>query len=1671
MKKPMSTILVCLMMAILLIPFFSIYSVQGTAVAAPPLGDSLKLIVKNDGSTGNHYLYRSFSNSSYTFQTGDYLEYDVSIDQRVAGIGGLDILTTTSQNLRDSGLTDQNGLSGHTAADLSAYAYKSVYHRKLAIPSSLTGKTVAKWFAAGEADNPLYVYAARYDNISITDGSGTVRKVVYRNAADANLNTVELNAYTSSSSLAKVVDNLDKENIGTALRLAVTNDGTVNNHYLYRSFSNQAYTFQTGDYIEYDTQLENYSAGLGGIDVTTTDSFNFRDVVWTDQNGIYGHPTSDISSLAYKDWYHRKLAVPASMIGKVAAKWMAAGENDDPNNVGIAYYDNIVVTDGNGNVKKVIFKEASDATLNTVELSAYTSASAMTTMIPTALYGIPQASSSYITGDPWLQVGGPKNVEDGSLTGYWHSRAASPNWVEIDLQGIYNIKRWAVWHSSSFNDLPAYNTRDFKLQTSLDGVTYTDAAIVTGNTAGITDLDVNVNARYVRLYITKGTQDGYDGFVRIREFEVFSSSEASISMNKPVTASSFQLGVEPANAVDGSYNYWQSNAPSPNWLRVDLGKVYKVKRWVVWNASVRGDPAAYNTRAYKLQVSSDGVNFTDVDTVTGNTAAVTDRNIEAVGRYFRLYITEGTQPGSDGFVRLVDLGLYGDLYGKDTPVTSKKIVTASSTDAGTLPSSAVDDNLSTGWRSSGTGTQSLTVDLGQKHTLDRWVVKHAGANWGNDLNNTKDFKLQVSNDGTTFTDVDTVSGNTEKATDRGFASVVGRYVRLNITQGTQTGGDGKARIQEFRVYGSPISDVPNPGVITTLYPTDDIVIASYNVTAAPYNADSTGVNDATLAIQKALDDCYATGGGVVFMPAGKYKITDSLSIPAHVTLRGDWQDPDAGTNYGTVIMANVPSSTLELPGLIRIGGSGGLKGVTIYYPNQSAASPVSYPYTIELPGRAYHVEDYMHQTVQNVTLLNSYRGISAYRSNTTAYLSVGEEYYFNNVKGTVLKQAMRLYNSADVGKVVNVKFNNSYWADAPAGFNPQSRTALDTFTRAQGKGLEIGDIEISEFYNISLHDYQIGVHVVNGSRTAGSGTFFGLDVQNSNVALKVDYLASPQVGFVFSNSTFKANQGTNPVAVQLNNNIPAPFIFNNSTIGGGAATALQLTTSSFVSLNNCTFDNWTGIYAITANNGSLTVEGSTFTPTLTSSKKAVNLSGSLSSAALLGNTFTGSSTFFYDNSSAGDVKVQHTGYTFAQHGVTGHTFKTSLPKPPNTNIYNVKTAYGAKGDAVTDDTAAIQNALNAAGTAGGGTVFLPAGQYKINTHLTVPANVELRGVEDVPHKGDAMGSVLSAYEGRRTATPDSDTAFITLSGTNSGVRGLTFYYPEQTNSISPSGTFMTYPWAIRGNASGVYAINLNFVNAYKGIDFGYTTGSADNHYISNVKGSSFKNAIAIGNSSEGWVEDTLFNAGYAVRTTLPNRIREEYVFDFIFPFTWSEQTGYLIGKTDNEHMLNNFIFGANTSYKYVAQGGSGGNVTAINNSADGAFNYIVVDATGTTGLNVVNSQTSTYFANSRHIQMNGGTAKFFNFTSAKVFYDNPGITVTGGNSVFQGIYYPGQNVITGGTTQWNSVWFQNPGGTGAQLTVSPGVTGSSISGSAGKDVLNIVNNAGSGMVLSNNIKY
>ncbi|GCE14027.1 hypothetical protein KTT_38860 [Tengunoibacter tsumagoiensis] len=854
----------------------------------------------------------------------------------------------------------------------------------------------------------------------------------------------------------------------------------------------------------------------------------------------------------------------------------------------------------------------------------------------------------------------------------------------------------------------------------------------------------------------------------------------------------------------------------------------------------------------------------------------------------------------------------------------------------------------------------------------------------------------------------------------------------------------------------------NAHIVRPLYSTGDIVVADYDATSAPYFADPGGSADATAAIQTALNDCSDGGGGTVWLAAGQYKVTGSIIIPPHCTLRGDWRNPDAGSgSYGTVILANVASGSETDPGLFRISGSAGVNGLTIYYPNQSIANPTPYPYTIEILGRLLNEDGYMLGSVKHITLLNSYRGISA------GARATHEMHTIDTVKGTVLVVGMYLQDSADVDETENVTLNNNYWASIDASVSNQrpARSDLDAWTRANGTGLKMGGLEWDRFANLSFSDYQIGIDIVQQSRMTLSVSMFGISVFNSNIALRIDgnYL-NPNQGIQIANSTLQANQGTHPIAVQVGDTSNSSILFNGVTIGGGAETAVQLTGQDLLEFQNCTFDNWSGPYAITASRGSVVVQGSSFSPTLSGGKKGLNLQSGLSSASLLGNSYTGGS--LYDNSSSATVAVQDSGFSFVNSGISSYTFALQ-PHPDSNNFYDVESSpYNAHGDGSTDDTGSIQNALNDAGNAGGGTVYLPAAIYAIRGHLSVPGNVELRGADSMPHRttllngGRATGTILFAYEGRSSSTADTDPALITLNGTNAGVRGIGIHYPEQANDSASN--IVAYPWSIRGNGTGVYVYDVSLSNAYEAVDFArYPTNG---HIIHDVNGFALEEGVRVGQSNEGWVENSVFNLNAWARTGgLPNSLDENTtMFPVAGTYSRAHETAYeATSGAQNEHWMGAFSYGSQTGFVVD----SDANVTAINSGSDGSPNTVYISNTGGNGASFLNLLGCGCGLNGVGVHLSGGTTHMFN-VSTEVSY-NLALLIEGGSYTVQGgMFSNSLAMVTGGNGILAGNWFKD-GGT--QVTVSNSGTYANLWGNIGNGGFTYTFTNGAPILITGNI--
>lgn len=130
------------------------------------------------------------------------------------------------------------------------------------------------------------------------------------------------------------------------------------------------------------------------------------------------------------------------------------------------------------------------------------------------------------------------------------------------------------------------------------------------------------------------------------------STAGNLALNKPAYCSSHGGASYNAGfAVDGSLSTrWGSSYSDPQWLYVDLGSTYNINRVkVTWETALGKD--------YKVQVSSDATNWTEIKSVSGNTNLVNDlTGLSGKGRYVRIY---GTSRGTSYGYSIFELEVYG----------------------------------------------------------------------------------------------------------------------------------------------------------------------------------------------------------------------------------------------------------------------------------------------------------------------------------------------------------------------------------------------------------------------------------------------------------------------------------------------------------------------------------------------------------------------------------------------------------------------------------------------------------------------------------------------------------------------------------------------------------------------------------------------------------------------------------------------------------------------------------------------------------------------------------------------------------------------------------------------------------------------------------------------------
>jgi hypothetical protein len=242
---------------------------------------------------------------------------------------------------------------------------------------------------------------------------------------------------------------------------------------------------------------------------------------------------------------------------------------------------------------------------------------------------------------------------------------------------------------------------------------------------------------------------------------------------------------------------------------------------------------------------------------------------------------------------------------------------------------------------------------------------------------------------------------------------------------------------------------------------------------------------------------------------------------------------------------------------------------------------------------------------------------------------------------------------------------------------------------------------------------------------------------------------------------------------------------------------------------------------------------------------------------------------------------------------------------------NLQRDFGARGDGETDDTQAIQNALNTLGASGRSPVlYIPSGTYLVTQPLLLLGGINLSVIGEDPRtttlkwKGKGHGAILQidavAYS-----------RFIRLTFDGGGTAEMAVSQSQSEISIVP----VRKPFFATGNE---YADDV-FENAEYGLRVGYnTSGDAEGTIM---RCEFIKNSLAgfeteNPNALDWWIWDSAFIAN---KTGAANTSGAYHVYNSVFENSTSEDV--FIFNTGNFNYRGNLSIGSatfmNTAYYYT----------------------------------------------------------------------------------------------------------------------------------------------------------
>ena len=269
--------------------------------------------------------------------------------------------------------------------------------------------------------------------------------------------------------------------------------------------------------------------------------------------------------------------------------------------------------------------------------------------------------------------------------------------------------------------------------------------------------------------------------------------------------------------------------------------------------------------------------------------------------------------------------------------------------------------------------------------------------------------------------------------------------------------------------------------------------------------------DATNIIQTAINDMATNGGGIVYLPAGHYKVLGTLNIKTGVELKGA---NDVGTHpmgIGTVLLASAGEGNANGTPFISMEPNSGIRGITIDYPNQNSFEAEDYkkvyPYTIRGNANTYIV---------NVALHACYQGVDLFTNKC-------DNHFIDYLAGQPFKNTVKVGNGTIGGRIYNIQTNlisyvsgneNKFgtWINSPlrdgGAETDRIKRAVSDYISEQHDFMILGDCSDQILYNNFGYLTHHGLWFANENGKGPSGKSLGQGVDAGIISLYYEKLGN-----------------------------------------------------------------------------------------------------------------------------------------------------------------------------------------------------------------------------------------------------------------------------------------------------------------------------------------------------------------------------------------------------------------------------------------------------------------------------------------------------------------------------------------------------------------------------------